>query len=629
MLNALRRGAKGVLAKVLIGLLVISFAIWGISDFVNQIDPTEVARAGETPVSSAEFERVYRRVANRTSQQMGTGLTPEMADAIGLPNQVLQTLVTEALQVDAARDLGVDLGDDALAERIREDPTFAGPSGDFDRALFDAILRDNRYSEAEYVALQREAAIQELWVNALVGGVAAPEPYLEAFNRYANQTRQADWLALNEDDIGPIEDPTDGELRAYFDDNIEDFRAPQYRAVSLVTLDEAALADPASVAEEDVRAAYEIAGAYGTPERRRVQQVILDDPALAEKAAAAIADGAAFSAILTELDRSLADVDLGLVTRGELVDPAVAEAAFDLAEREAAAVDGRFGPTLVRVSEIVESEKRPFEEVEEEIRTELAREAAADEVDALYDDVEDAVAGGARVEEVAQRFSLPHTTVEAVDAEGLDPSGEPTALADAPGVREAAFAAEVGDDATPVRTDTSTVWVAVDGVTEAADRAFEDVRGEVLAAWTEARKAELVAERAEAAHTAIEDGASVEEVAQQYGVEARATEPFSRAEPPEGLPEPAVVAAFDGPVGHTAEVATGELSRVVLKVTEVSEPAFFEEAADLQPIRSQLSDGMANAALYDLINAWQAEVGATVNRPVLEQIVGLSERGQR
>ncbi|MEO1105020.1 MAG: SurA N-terminal domain-containing protein, partial [Pseudomonadota bacterium] len=119
MLNALRRGSKGPLAMILIGLLVISFAVWGISDFVNQVDPSEVARAGDTPVSAQEFARVYRRTVNAQSQRLGQGLTPQQAAAIGVPTQVLSQLITEALQVDAAHALGRDSGDDALAARIR------------------------------------------------------------------------------------------------------------------------------------------------------------------------------------------------------------------------------------------------------------------------------------------------------------------------------------------------------------------------------------------------------------------------------------------------------------------------------------------------------------------------------
>ncbi|MEM6762663.1 MAG: SurA N-terminal domain-containing protein, partial [Pseudomonadota bacterium] len=423
MLNALRRGSKGYLATILIGLLIISLAIFGISGFVNQIDPTEVARAGDTPVPAREFQRVYQRALGTTSQQMGRGLTPQEAQAVGLPTQVLSRLVTEAMQVDAAHDLGVDIGDEALAERIRNNPVFSAPNGEFDRIRFDQLLNDNQYTEAEFIELQRNAAAQEMFVNALVGGIAAPTAYLEAFNRFQNQTRRVSYFTLSDDMLGPIPDPTDAELRSYYDDHKSDFRAPEYRGFSTVTLSADALANPDEVSADAVERAYNVAGAYGSPERRRIQQIILDDKDVAEKAAEELNNGAAFSAVLLELGRTLADVDLGFVERSGLVDPAVADAAFNLDEKGAAAVDGRFGPVLVRVAEIQAEGKRPLDEVEGEIRAMLAQQDAAAEMREMFNSVEDAVAGGAPVAEIAERFSLPRATYDKVDETGGTPAG--------------------------------------------------------------------------------------------------------------------------------------------------------------------------------------------------------------
>ncbi|MEM8664091.1 MAG: SurA N-terminal domain-containing protein [Pseudomonadota bacterium] len=623
MLNALRRGSKGPLAMILIGLLVISFAVWGISDFVNQIDPTEVARAGDTPVSASEFSRVYQRTVNATSQRFGQALTPQQAQAVGVPAQVLSQLITEALQVDAAHALGLDIGDDALAARIREDPVFAGPDGAFDRFRFDNLMGENRYTEAEFIELQRNTAAQEMLMNALVGGIKAPTAYLEAYNRFSNQTRVVNYLTLNDAALGPIEDPTDTVLRAFYEANKVDFQAPEYRDISTVTLSAEALADPAEVSADAVRRAYEAGGAFGTPERRRVQQVIFDNLEIAQKAAIALNDGTAFSAILRELERSFDDVDLGLVTRDELIDPAVADTAFELDVKGAAAIEGRFGPVLVRVSEIEEAGKQPFEEVEGQIRQELALEEAADQVRGLYDNVEDAVAGGAKVDEIASRFSLPERELN-VDSDGNTTDGAPVSPPVPPGVLASAFSASAGDDAEPVEHGDAFTWVQVNAVTPVADRPFDDVAADVLVAWTEAQKASQLAEIAKEALQAVKDGTSIAEVGQKYGIEAQTTDPFSQSEPAANLPQVATEAAFDGPVGHTAAVATDDGDQIVLEVTEVSEPAFFEADADLQSPRRALDEGLAEALIYEFVNDRQGKVGATVNQPLVSQLIGLT-----
>ncbi len=623
MLNALRRGAKTIFAKILIGLLVLSFAVWGIADFVNQIDPTEVARAGDTPVAAAEYARRYERAMNAMAQQTGQGLTPQQAQAFGLPNQVLSQLVTEALQVDAARELGVDIGDEALAERIRTDEVFADQSGQFSRARFDQLLGSNRYREDEYLEIERAAAAQDILISSLVGGLKVPEPYLQAYNRYQNQTRTVSYFTLTDDALGPIEDPTEDDLRAYYEANKANFRAPEFRGISTVTLSPEALAEPAAVSADAVQRIYDASGAYGEAEKRAVQQIILDDEELAQKAADALNGGAAFEAILKELGRNFDAVNLGTVARSELVDPAVAEAAFTLERKGAAVVDGRFGPTLVRVSEIEPAGKTPLEEVEADIRAELALDEAREQVRGLYNNIEDAVAGGARVAEIAERFTLPARTIEAVDLDGETPDGSRPDPRPAPEVLAAAFDAEVEDDAVPVSVGDAYTWVQVDTVTPAADRPFEDVEGDVLVAWTAAEKVSRLSDLAAEALAAVEGGTPVEEVAAKYGVTAETTEPMSRGAPQASMPQQAIAAAFEGPVGHTASVIAEDGSHVILKVTDVSEPAFFADAADLSDVRNTLNDGIAEGLIFELVNARQAEVGATVNQPVLNQIIGL------
>ncbi|MEO1104475.1 MAG: peptidylprolyl isomerase, partial [Pseudomonadota bacterium] len=385
-----------------------------------------------------------------------------------------------------------------------------------------------------------------------------------------------------------------------------------------------ALADPDAVSADDVRRAYEAGGVFGTPERRQVQQVIFDTLDRAQNAAISINDGTAFSQVLAELERSFNDVDLGLVTREELIDPAVAEAAFNLEPNEAVAIEGRFGPVLVRVSQVEDAGKQPFEEVEAQIRTELALEDAADQVRSLYDNVEDAVAGGAQVAEIAERFSLPLRELDAVDSNGNGRDGDPVEPRVSAAILTSAFDAEAGDDAEPVEEGDAFTWVQVNTITAAADRPFDEVAGDVVLAWTEAQKASQLSDLAQEVLKAIEDGTAIDDVAQQHGVTVATTEPFSQSEPAPELAQPATVAAFGGPVGHAATVPAENGDQIVLKVTEVSEPAFFEQDADLQQSRRLLDQGMAEALIFEFVNDRQAKVGATINEPLVSQLIGLT-----
>lgn len=626
MLDQLRRGAGTVIAKIFIAVLVVSFGIWGIADIFRGFGANQLAMAGDTEITAQQFQRDYERLMRNLGRSTGRIITPADARRLGVPHQVLGRLVTDALLNDAASDLGLDVSNDTLAEKIRDDKTFAGASGKFDRRLFEQILAANGYNEKLFVAEQRQATRRRMLSDALVGGLAPPKPYLQALNRFQNEERTVDWIELGQDAAGPIPDPTPAELDAFFSANRDRFRAPEYRAIDYLALTPEAIADPSAVPEEDVRAAYERSGSFGEPERRHVQQIVFTDRARAEQTLAALQEGKDFDTVLKELGRSTSDVDLGLVERGDIVDPAVAEAAFSLEAGGTTLVDGRFGPVLVRVTKVEPAHKRPFEEVEPELRHQLAVERARDEVLGLYDSIEDAFAGGATVAEVASRFGLEAGSVAAVDRSGHDPEGAKVDLPKAPDLLAQVFETDVGVENAPLQLgNTGYLWYRVTGVTPSHDRKLEDVRPEVVKAWTDEQVTKKLDALSEDVVRRVQTGEPLAEIAAELGVEVKQSGPIKRSPADDKtLPAPAVAAAFEGPQGHVASVEAPGGGRIVLEVTEVKTPAFFAESADVEGLRQELAAALENTLLNDLVNALQREKGVTVNQRLLDQVVGAS-----
>ena len=137
MLESLRRAAGTWVAKILLLLLVMSFAVWGISSsLVNGIGSEAVITAGNTSVSATEFRLAYNRQLNLLSQQFGQQLTSEQATAMGIEDQVIGQLVAGALLDEQARAMGLGLSKDRLANLTAGDPAFQGPDGKFDRDRF-------------------------------------------------------------------------------------------------------------------------------------------------------------------------------------------------------------------------------------------------------------------------------------------------------------------------------------------------------------------------------------------------------------------------------------------------------------------------------------------------------------
>lgn len=148
MLETLRKSASGIVAKILMGLLILSFGIWGIADVFRGFGSQTLATIGSSEITVPEFRQLYQERLQQISQQLKRGITPDQARAFGLPDQVLNERLAEAALDDQASSLGLALSDEEIAKRVQQNPAFFGPSGSFDPAYFSQLLRQNGYTEA-------------------------------------------------------------------------------------------------------------------------------------------------------------------------------------------------------------------------------------------------------------------------------------------------------------------------------------------------------------------------------------------------------------------------------------------------------------------------------------------------
>lgn len=625
MLDQMRRGAQTWVAKILIGILVMSFAVWGVSGFLGGAGTNVIVTVGGTEIPTARFQQDYARTIQSYTRQIGRALSPAEAAQLGVPQQVLGRLITEATMSEVASELGLGVSEAELARQIKADPSFQGAAGDFDRDRMRTLLQQSDMTEAEYVEAMFGLAERRQIADGLIGGLETPNTYLEAVNRYQNEERTVRSITLPPSAAPAVGEPTDEQLSTYFEANKAAFRAPEYRTFAVMLADPQALADPAAVTDEEARTAYDRAtGRFGTPEKRRVEQIVFPDRAAAEAAMAALAEGTAIDAILAERGLKPGDADLGLVARTDLIDTAVADAAFAMAAGETRVVDGRFGPVLLRVTEIAPSARQPFDEVKDTLKQEIAADRATAEVASLYDEVEDARAGGSTLAEIGERFKIPLQTVTGVDAEGATADGtKPTIPGGAP-VLSGAFDADVGTEPDPVQVDRrGFAWFEVSDVIAARDRTLDEVRDRVIAAWREAETAAALDKLASDVAERVRGGETLEAAAATLNVPVATSAPFKRGGTVEGLSTQAVAAAFGGGVGTVATAPAPDGGRTVLVVDQITEPAFFAETPEMSELGGELSRAIGNALLTDYVTEMERTLGIAVNQQAFSSVVGL------
>lgn len=612
---------------VVLGALAVSFAIWGINDIFRGFGLSSVAKIGETEIGVQQFREIYNNRLQQLGRQLGRTITPEEARVAGLDRQVLGQLIAEAALDERARELRLGLSDSEVAKRIMDDPNFKGFFGQFDRARFDAIIRQSGYSEARYVAEQRRQLLRHQIIDSIAGALTAPKAAIEAAHRHQNEQRSIEYVLLDRGHAGEIAAPTPEALAKYFEERKPLFRAPEYRKLVLLTVNPADIAKAASISEADAKRFYDERSArYTTPERRMVQQMVFSKPEEAQAAAARLAQGVTFEALAAERGLKSSDIDLGTVTKSDIIDRAVADAAFSLKEGAVSApVQGRFGTALVRVSKIEPEQVRKYEQVAADIKREIATERAKAEIAGLRDKIEDERAGGATLAETAQKLNLPTVTIEAMDRFGRAPGGAPVSgQAPSADLVTAAFATEVGVENDPLQMEGGGyIWYDVIGVTPSSDRNLDDVKAEVEARW---RNDEVAARLAAKAATMVEKlnaGTALKDVAAAEKLKVATASGLTREKFAEPLSPQATAAVFRTAKG-SAGAAQGQdaTKQIVFRVTEAGVPPLDPASDETKRMVNAMRVSMADDLLNEYAAQLQAEVGTHINPTALNQVLG-------
>ncbi len=338
MLESMRAATQGWIGRTIMGLvmglIILSFAIWGIRTDFSGYGANRLAEVGGEEISANAFRDAYQTELQRVERQAKRAITNDEAKRFGLDRQVLSRLIGDAAMNQEANALGLTVSDDDIAKTVASDPAFKGAGGGFDRTLFEQFLRDNGLTEKAFVQEQRGLIVRHELIDPLTAALQLPKAMLEAIHRFQTEARSVDFLILPAAAAGAIAAPPEGDLRKYFEDRKLGYAAPEYRSLVTLTLTPESVAKPEAVSDADAQKRYDEVkdDRFGTPEKRTIEQVLFTDEAAAKAARDKLDAGASFEDIVKGQGLSLTDVSLGTVTRSQLIDKDVADVAFALPE---------------------------------------------------------------------------------------------------------------------------------------------------------------------------------------------------------------------------------------------------------------------------------------------------------
>lgn len=615
MLEAIRKRSAGILVKTLLGLLILSFAMWGIADVFNPSGTDQtLATVGEIEIQPEQVRREYQREIERLSNVFGTRLDSEQARMFGIGQSVVQRIVERSLYDLGARDLGVLVNDDLVRRSIREQSVFKNDQGVFERARFQQLLQSNRLSEGAYVNLTRSDIARAQFLSMVNSQELTPKSLARSLYAYRNEKRIAETVIFKFDAITGIAEPDDAQLAEFHTGNAQNYTAPEYRNLTYINLSAEEIANEMAVSDDSIAQAFEERiGDYSEPEKRILQQIRFKDEASAKAAHARLQTGDDFFKVAKELaDMDAAATELGSMKRTELL-PGLVEATFALVpDAYTEPLKSVLGWHIMRLKSVQAARSKTLEEIGPELKKQIAAEQAIDSLYSLANDLEDQLGGGSSLEEAARALNLPLKTQFEVSSGGQNSAG--TKVEDLPGADflKIAFSTARGQESALTEAgDDGYFIVRVDDVTEATLRPLSSVRAEVVSAWKAGQRREMAQQKALALIDKLKAGGDLAKLAKQQGLTVSKTEPLGRSGG-QGLPRALIDNLFTARSGQSVmAAATG--GHIVARLSETLAANPIADADKVKTLSSELSNSIRGDLMSQLANGLRQRFPVSIN----------------
>ena len=617
MLKSLRSSGSNVFVWIIILLLIVGLAGFGIGQSGGGGSNTAVASVGDEDITVDEYVRGLNQEIRQISAQFGQQLTVEQMAALGLDQQLVGQLLVGAALDNEANRLGISAGDETVRDRLMATGAFRDAGGNFSQVTYDFALQNANLTAAQYEDSLREETTRQLFRAVVAGGVQIPDDAARAVVNYLSERRAVDWFRLTDANLSePIAEPDDAALMEFYTDNEDRYMIPETRIITYAAATEDSVLATIDVSDDEIAALYdERAETYQSPARRLVDRIIFGTDAEADAALTSIRDGErGFDEIATDRGLDASDIDLGEVTEDSLnaAQRTMLFGSDTLGVVGPVATD--FGPAIYRVNAVLDASTTTLEEASAELRDEIARDKAIDAISAASEDVVDLVASGAPLEEVASATIMEIGTVTM-------PDETPGAITDDANFREEALTAEVGEERDVIDLTNGIAIVRVDEIREPTLRPFEEAKADVTADWIETQTLVALSQLGESIVARLDGGEAIETVATELGLIVSQEEPLQRSDIIEDTPPTFVSGMFETELGKSVSIVDGQ-TMLIGHLNEIvaADPASEEVTAPLSAIQAEMTAATAQDILSLFIGALQDEAGVRVNHAYIANI---------
>lgn len=599
------------LVWVLMGLLILGLGGFGITNLSGTV--RSVGSVGEAEIDINDYARALQNEIRALESERGEPISFAQAQAQGIPDAVLTRLVAQAALTHETGRVQLSVGDENLREQIVAIPGFQGVDGSFDREAYAFALEQAGLSEAQFEQNLRNETATAFLQGAVMAGVTMPEAYTDTLLTYVGEERDVTWAVLDRNDLTTgLPEPTEEELQAYHQANKPRFTTPETREITYAWLTPEMIIDTVEVDEEALRDAYEArAEEFIQPERRLVERLVFPDDTAAQAAADRIKTGeTSFEDEVAARDLDLPDVDMGDVARDDL--DSAAEPVFSADTGDVVGpVSSPVGPALFRVNAILAAQETTFEEAEPQLRDALAGDRARRVIEAQIDTIDDLLAGGATIEDLARESDLELGTI----AWNSDVTDEIGAYA---GFRQAAQALTTGDYPEVLELEDGGLYaMRLDKIVEPEVQPLDEVRAAVTQGWRQEAVTEALKTEYEDARNALADGTAFADL----DLPSQSAEGLTRRGFQPDTPAAFIETVFDMDKGEARFIpGTGRLFILRLDAIRAPDPEDEDLAQLTTLLRDQAASGMGQDLFQLLANDIRGRAGIELNQSALNAV---------
>lgn len=579
---------------IILALLIVGLAGFGATNLSGTI--RTVGHVGDQTISVDTYARALQNEIRGIEAQTGQALPMQQVRALGLDQRVLSQLVTMAALDDEADRLGVSIGDENLHKQILQIPAFQGIDGKFDREAYKFALERANMKESQFETDLRQDSTRALLQSAITSGVKMPAALTDAMVAYVGARRSFTWALLDDSTLAtPLAEPSEEDLKAHFEAHKDRFMRPETRKISYVQLTPAMMLEKVKIDDAAIQALYDKNRVeYEQPERRLVERLVFANEESANTAKAQIeAGGTTFEQLVTDRGLTISDVDLGDVTAADLGAAADAIFAAEIGD-VVGPLPSDLGPALFRVNGKLEATSTGLDEVRDELEEELAGTQARRMIEAEVPGVEDMLAGGATLEDLARMKGLELGTIDwtADSGEGI------AAYADFD--KAAAEAKEGAFPEVKFLDDGGIFALRLDSIEPPRAKTFEEAREEVVADWTRTATQAALQAQAEQAVTRL----AVSDDFAEAGLTPKTETGLMRTAFIDGLPQDFMTQVFEMNKGDV-RVLPAETGVIVVRLDDVLPP---DQSEDMAQTRKAVSERQSQALAEALFNAYAQDV---------------------